>query len=116
VGAIWITDARGRFIKTLELWADRRREYLVTFEQEAQSSIDAVTSATLVRHAAHVAKWDFTDARGAIVPDGDYQVVVEMTDHNSAGDLLRIPFNKGKPLDRNLADAQHFSGMSIHVE
>lgn len=30
IGAIWIEDSNGQFVKTLKRWADRRKQYLYT--------------------------------------------------------------------------------------
>jgi hypothetical protein len=91
VGAIWIADARGKFVKTLTVWAGRHGNHLLRWVADsgdagrARDTTDAVTSATARNHGAHKATWDCTDTKRAPVPAGYYQLCVEMTESNSAG-------------------------------
>ncbi len=90
VGAIWVTTAGGQFVRTLQLWGNKRSEHLVTWEASSQGNVvDAVTSATLKQHAAHDVWWDCQDATGAASPPGDYRIRVEVTESNSS--------DKGEP-------------------
>jgi hypothetical protein len=117
VGAIWIERASGEFVKTLEVWASTRARYLARWRAEASSNkVDAVTSATLKTHVTHNASWNLTDVSRAPVAPGDYKVVVEITDHDAAGDSTEVPFTLGDPVSTMPSDQAHFVGMALTVE
>jgi hypothetical protein len=102
IGAIWIADGAGKFIKTLGLWAGRRVRHLVQWDKVTtaagtpRNSVDAVTSATANSHIAHKVKWDCTNTAKATVNQGAYQLCMEMTESNvELGDTLQtacVPF------------------------
>ncbi len=122
VGAIWIENSSGGFVKTLAIWARQRLNHLNKFNAEAgANNVDAVTSATLPDHVTHMVTWNLKDLNGSVVPDGDYKVVVECTDRNSpAGAFDTISFTKGptRPMPQTIAvpDATYFTGMSITLQ
>ncbi|MFQ5633357.1 MAG: DUF2271 domain-containing protein, partial [bacterium] len=101
VGAIWIADAQDRFVKTLKLWANKRKKHLVKWNAASQGNVvDAVTGATVRSHRQHTAQWNCTDTNGNVVNDGVYRVYVEFTEDNSAsgkppGKWLLAEFTKG---------------------
>lgn len=93
VGAIWIEDVDGHFVRTLEQWGMRRRRYLTTFlASSAGNLVDAITGATLRSHGTHTLEWDLRDAGRCPVGRGDYRLDVEITDRNSAGAFAFYPF------------------------
>ena len=118
IGAIWIEDSSGAFVKTLQVWARTRKRHLTTFlDATNDDETDAITSATLSQHSTHSVTWDLTDTSGNEVPDGDYRVVMELTDENSSGDSARVDFTKGAtPSTLSPPDADHFVNMEIKYE
>jgi len=93
IGAIWVEDASGSFVKTLKLWADRRKQYLYIWnDQSGGNTVDGVTGATYSGHGTRTASWDFTDIAGDTVPVGDYTLIMEMTDQHSQGPQYSISF------------------------
>ena len=118
VGAIWIEDDAGRFVRTLELWGRSRSQYLRRFQAAAKGNVlDAVTGATLTTHLEHEVVWDFRAAGADVVPDGAYRLKVELTDKNSAGALLEVPFLKGEESAViELPDNANFQGVRLSVE
>ncbi len=93
IGAIWVEDANGSFVKTLKLWADRRKQYLYTWNnQSGGNTVDGVTGATSSNHGTRTASWDFTDTAGDTVPVGMYTLRLEMTDQHSQGPLFSFNF------------------------
>jgi hypothetical protein len=97
VGAIWIETASGAFVKTVERWGGTRARYLTRFNtSSAGNLVDAVTSATLSNHTTHDRVWNLTNLMKCEVPSGAYRVVVELTDRNSAGATLELPFTKAQ--------------------
>ncbi|MFQ5627282.1 MAG: DUF2271 domain-containing protein [bacterium] len=121
VGAIWITDAQNRFVKTLELWANKRKRHLVKWNASSGGNVvDAITGATVRSHRQHTAKWNCTDTNGNVLPDGAYRVYVEFTEDNSSssgkpqGKWFLAEFTKG-PSDQTVTpgDKQYFKNIEL---
>jgi len=99
VGAIWIEDAGGTFVRSLAVWGSVRREHLVAWYASSQDDrTDAITSATSSSHHTRLVEWDRRDASGSVVPDGDYVARFELTEANSnsgdaLGPTLSVPFS-----------------------
>ena len=89
--AVWIEDAQGSYIKTL--YATRytanggykRRETSIPvwvrqsgLSGMTKAQVDALTGAT-PRAGILTYTWDGTDSRGAVVPAGDYVIILEGT-------------------------------------
>ena len=116
IGAIWIARADGTWVKTLALWAGVRIRYLTEYRRAnpTGNKVDAVTSATLSTFGDHVVGWDLDDAGGSEVPDGAYQVAVEVTDRDATGESLLVPFMKTEPPFQIMApNADSFSQVEL---
>ena len=50
--------------------------------------MDATTGPTLQNHGTRTFTWNATNVSGALVPDGDYKIWIQMTDKNANGQLL----------------------------
>jgi hypothetical protein len=85
VVAVWIEDQAGAFVKTIDRWANVRKQHLVAWTIAAGANdADAVSGATRQDHATPLAiTWDLTDRAGVVVPDGTYTVRMESTDLNA---------------------------------
>ena len=71
--AIWIEDMQGNFIKTRLLKAEKRKEWLLTWnDKSGGSTVDDLTGATIDNHQTHTIAWDGTDESGSQVDDGEY--------------------------------------------
>src|SRR5690349_11862818 len=118
IGAIWIETSGGDFVKTLEVWAQRRAGHLTRWKNETGSNrVDAVSSATLRSHVVHNVTWDLSDVSGNAVEPGDYKLVIEATDRDSTGASQEIPFTLGtEPQVITPPDASAFSSMSLTLE
>jgi hypothetical protein len=82
--AVWIERADGTFVKTIGRWAGTRRSHLIGWVQKSGSDADAVSGATRSNHNARLTvHWDFKDRSGALVPDGAYNIRMELADKNS---------------------------------
>lgn len=97
IGAVWVTDGSGRWVRTLEYWAFIRAKYLSKYNAAgAGLATDAISGATFAVHLAHHRVWDLKDSTGAVVPDGPYTIFIEVTDREDApGAWTQIPFMKG---------------------
>jgi hypothetical protein len=101
VGAIWIAQSSGAFVKTLQLWAKTRIDHLILWNSAtkaaglSRNTVDAITGATQQSFGTHVVYWNFTDTTQKVMPDGAYRVYFETTDVNGAGPNTFVNFTKG---------------------
>lgn len=113
IGAIWVADQSGNFIRSLEVWAQRRASNLSLWNSATSKAgvpgnrVDIVSQATLSTHMAHTSTWNCQDFNKRAVPDGTYRVYFEMTDQGNGGPNRFETFTKGgaaatlKPADNN---------------
>jgi hypothetical protein len=118
VVAIWVADARGRFVKTLRLAGRKQSKRLRRWARASRKNVvDAVTGATMKKHGTHTVAWDGRDAKGRIVPDGMYQVRVEFTEKNRLGPVTplgHVRFVKGRlGATARVSDLPNFKKMSV---
>ncbi|MFQ5823035.1 MAG: DUF2271 domain-containing protein [bacterium] len=121
IGAIWVEDSQNKFVKTLNLWAAKRKGHLIKWNAASGGNVvDAVTSATLRTHETHNVTWNGTDINGNRVPDGTYKILVEFTEDNSnksgqpPGKWTSIEFSKGSsPQNITPANETYFKDMEL---
>ncbi|MCW8850247.1 MAG: DUF2271 domain-containing protein [Melioribacteraceae bacterium] len=115
IGAIWVEDASGNFVKTLQIWADRRIQYLYTWNNRSNSNkVDALTSATLSSHQTHNVTWNVKDHLGNNIPDGQYVLKIEMTDQHAQGPLASFNFPIGEATKTSLfPDETYFHDIEL---
>lgn len=120
IGAIWVADQSGNFVRSLEVWAKQRASHLTLWNSATSKAgtpgnrVDIVSEATMSTHVAHTASWDCEDFNHKTVPDGTYQVYFEMTDDNKTGPNLSVQFVKGSsPMTASPADSNNFK--TIHL-
>ena len=118
--AIWIEDSNGDFVRTLLAYAANRRTHLNRWQASSKaagveySNVDGISGATKSSHKTRSATWDAQDFLGAVVPDGDYRVCMELTDKNSSGNSQCIDFAKSASSQTlSPADASSFDNVSI---
>ncbi len=83
--AVWVEDSAGVFIKTIDRWAESRRQYLLNWRAAAgNNDVDAISGATRVDHGSALRiTWDLKNRQGIEIPDGTYRVRMELADRNS---------------------------------
>jgi hypothetical protein len=114
--AIWVEDKDGNFIKTRLLQADKRKEWLLTWNEKSKgSTVDATTGATLNSHQTHTVAWDCKDESGSQVEDGEYRIVVEFTEAHSQGPLTSVTFTKG-PASEIITPADETNFIDMRLE
>jgi len=124
VGAVWLEDASGSYITTLERWAGIRARYLSDWNAASggwgffgSPEPDAVSQATLTRHESHAVTWDSRDLDGQVLPDGSYTLHIELTDADRAGATASIPFEKNtQGFSETPADQMPYTGLSLRYE
>ena len=119
VGAIWVTDASGRFVKSLKVWAQKRIRHLVTWQASAMgNTVDAVTSATVNSHGTRMAMWNCTGVDHQPVANGSYRINAEMTERNGLGRVMMpLEFVKGAAVPATLTapDQPSFKAIQLQV-
>jgi hypothetical protein len=120
IGAIWVADQSGNFIRSLEVWAQRRINYLTLWNSATSKAgtpgnrVDIVSQATLTTHKAHTATWACQDFNDMPVPDGTYRVYFEMTDNSGTGPNRFEQFTKGPaPVTVTPADNNNFKAIEL---
>ncbi len=114
--AVWITDSKGTFIKTLKIQANKQMKQLKQWiNSSKKDKTDAVTGATLKKHITHNITWDCKDLKKKIVADGDYFINIEYSEINGEGPFIKIPFVKGKVnMSSTPKDTSAFSNMKVN--
>lgn len=117
VGAIWVADASGKLVKSLEVWASTRVRYLSEYNKvRAGMSIDAMSRATLPNHRAHQVMWNLKDRSGAAVPAGKYKLNLELTDTDSTGKTISLDFDtSGRAGTMTPQDSGCFTQMKLEL-
>lgn len=130
VGAVWIETSSGMFVKTLEKWGNVRANRLTAWNAASggwgsffgggntADMMDAVSRATLRSHEMHHDTWSMKDATGKVVPDGMYNIVIEVAeDERRAAPVGRAAFVKGPaPQMVNAPDMPPFSGLVLSYQ
>lgn len=119
IGAIWVQDEQGRWLRTLELWAAVRIRYLTGYRDAnpMRNQVDAITRATSATHGLHALHWDMRDAQGQLVPDGEYSFMIEVTDRSATGERTQIAFEKSAAAQSvTLEDDAFFADVSVQFE
>lgn len=114
--AIWIRDNAGNFVKTKIKYAAARVQWLnVWVSNSGQNTVDATTGATKTQHGTFTINWNATDIAASLVPDGIYEVWVQMADANANGPTTSVSFTKG-PSAVNLtpANSGNFTNMVLN--
>lgn len=120
-GVIWVETADGRFVRTLKVWADKRINRLVKWQETSFGNVtDAVTSATIKTHEFHSVRWDMKDFNRNSVQNGDYNIMVECTEDDSnkpakpKGKYTIVPFTKtGYTYNVEIKNEEFFSDITI---
>jgi len=115
IGAIWIEDVNGNFIKTINVWAKKRKKYLYTWNVASKGNVvDALTGATLSSHKTHNVSWNLKDVSDNTVPNGMYQLKIELTDKHSQGPLATFSFPVGEVSNvTSLPDQTYFHNIEL---
>jgi hypothetical protein len=82
---VWVEDAQGNFVKTIDRHSAVRTVNLVAWNQEAGiGDVDSVSSASRVDHATPLSfMWKLKDRNKLVIPDGTYTIRVEVTEVNA---------------------------------
>ena len=121
VGAIWIEDGEGKYLRSLDVWAQRREEHLAQWLAASGGKRgDAISGATKNPHQTHTLEWDRMDVDGVEYGAGTYVLRAEQTeDHSSASDpgpQLNLQFQMGQgKMEFSQADTNYYSGVVVQT-
>ena len=94
--AVWLVDAKDRYVRDLAVYGEKCATRLSRWSKDSgKTKPDAVTGANLQVHEELSVVWDGTDAKGKLLPDGEYRVRIEYTEANQNGPVFQIPLQKG---------------------
>lgn len=113
--AIWITNAQGQFVKSLEVRASNYKQYLTRWRAASSyNTTGAITSASLNQHTTHTVTWNCRNLSNVEVPDGVYTVWVEFTERNGSGPYTSVQFTKGSESQTlTPANLTNFTNMNL---
>lgn len=118
-GVIWITNSQNQFVKTIKVWASNYRYTLIRWiNSSSQNTTGAITGASKNTHQLHSITWNGKDYQGNDMPDGDYKVNIEFTEHNATannlGKFKQVTFTKGsEPVNLTIPNETYFRDMSL---
>ena len=119
-GVIWITNSANQLVKTIKICASQYRYTLVRWNASSRgNTTGAITGASLNNHILHNVNWNGTNTQGTQVPDGDYKVNVEFTEHNATagnmGKFFQYTFTKGpNPINQTIPNQTYFVDMTLN--
>ncbi len=118
VGAIWVEDGAGVFVKTLAKWGTLRDRWLGRWREASDENVvDAVTGATLSSHETHDVAWDLTAVDGHALEPGAYVIIVEVTDRSGMGAALELPFITAEgPVSTTPEGTEFFHDVKLTIE
>jgi len=113
--AVWIKDANNNYVRTLMIYANKRKQYLYSWNANSGGNItDATTGATASSFKAYSINWNLKDYKNNTVPAGSYKLCMEMTSDNKQGPYREIDFTiGGSSYTDTPADGQNFKNISI---
>lgn len=118
-GAIWITNSQNQFVKTIKKWASNYEYTLIRWiASSGHNTVGAITSASFNSHQTHNIVWNGTNHQGNLMPDGDYKINIEFTEHNASsanmGKYKQITFTKGsEPVSTTIPNDTYFRNMNL---
>jgi hypothetical protein len=118
IGAIWVQDSSGKFMKSLEVWAGIRSRYLSKYSSaRGGMPVDVTASATLNSHKAHHATWNLKDRSGQAAPPGKYTLVIEVTDTDFTGKFDTIDFDTSQgPQQLTPPNATYYTMLKVTLQ
>ena len=124
IGAVWIENGQGQFIKSLDVWAGTRIVHLVKWNAASGGNkVDAITAATATNHGPHSADWNCTDVNENPVSDGPYRLRLEFTEEDSAfviwppGPSMSVDFEKGPaPVSATPPDQPNYHSLTLTLD
>ena len=119
IGAIWVQNGSGAFVKSLEVWAVQRRRYLTKYNTAVGTtgSVDVTATATQSSLKAHHVTWNLKDKSGAAVAAGKYTMWIEVTDYDGTGKSYSVDFDTSQGAQTvTPSSSQYYGAMSLQLQ
>jgi hypothetical protein len=124
VGAVWVSDADGRFVKTLRTWGGPLRlpNASVWRGESGYNAVDAVTGATRSGHGPVEVSWDCTDLAHTPVPASTHWISATFAEDNAVAlepppvHVARVPVDPSARLEQSFADQPNFTAMRVSFQ
>ena len=95
--AVWVEDNAGTFISSLMVYGKKYRGNLKKWGASSlNSSVNAVTGATILAEKTHNHTWNCKKADGQLIPKGKYKLCIELSGSDSPGPYSEVPFEIGR--------------------
>lgn len=124
VGAIYIEDAAGGFVKTLTVWGTVELHNLTDWESlSGGNTTDAIAGATRANAGPISGSWDCTNVSHQPVSDAQYQACCSFQEDDAlpffgpAPKKACVPFSKGTgPFTQPAPDQGNFKNMTLTMQ
>jgi hypothetical protein len=123
VGAIYVENASGGFVKSLNVWGTKELFNLTDWQQlSGGNTTDAVTGATRSNAGPVSGSWNCTDTNRQPVPDGQYQVCCSFQEDDAlpffgpAPKKACVSFQKGGPFTLSPPSQGNFTNMTLTMQ
>jgi hypothetical protein len=123
VGAIYIENASGGYVKTLNVWGTIELGMLTDWQTlSGGDKTDAVSGATRGTDGPVSGSWNCTDVNHQPVPDGQYKVCCSFQEDDAlpffgpAPKQACVPFAKGAPFVQTAPDQTYFTQMTLTMQ
>lgn len=123
--AIWVEDSNKKTVKTLALWFNKPRwlpDLKEWFRKNSDTyqngSKDVFSIGTATRPAgSYTIKWDGKNEEGALVPEGNYTVYIEVAREHGTYQLLKQEVScKNKPQQFTLKPNEEVASASVEYK
>ncbi len=116
--AVWVEDSKGNYVETLAVYAKDQIRHLSEWNEAAgENKPDAMTGATQKKYGRYETQWDMTNYAGQTVPDGEYTIRFELTNHNKPKNQYHrttVPFTKdGESSEKTVAMQDGYKDIEI---
>jgi hypothetical protein len=108
VVAIWVENAAGQYISTLDAHGFERIHYLSLWTAKTGNTTDGVSGATRGGPGALTTTWNGKNKAGVLQPQGTYKVIIQMTSGNTSGKNATITISLGNTSVTQLVNATGF--------
>ncbi|RYZ87771.1 MAG: DUF2271 domain-containing protein, partial [Proteobacteria bacterium] len=115
IRAVWITDSKNTYLRTLDYHANKRAQYLKRYNSFSGSTIDGSSGATdksLATPLSAKVSWDLKSKDGKVIVPGSYKIWFEMAEGNIAGTLEQTAADK-QSFDTSAGYAYHIVTVTI---
>jgi hypothetical protein len=90
---VWVEDEYGKFISTLLVYADNKKQLVKWYAKTTGSTGNAITGGTLSTAKKHYINWDCRKFNGAFISLGKYKLCLESSSVGEAETYHEVPIS-----------------------